>query len=213
MANKCRIGFIGCGRVAENHRNAVARCANAELSAVGNWRMPHAQEVAKAWNIACMTPEEICASPDIDAVFVLTNSRTHFQYVKMALEGGKHVLVEKPVALDYREAEEMARLSEAHDRLCVPGHSYIYLPELLRMKRVMDEGGLGTPVSMFMREIYRMPDSLIPKYSGPIREVLCHQIYLMLVYMGVPRQVSAFAGCFRPEIQSGDEQVRRQCRL
>lgn len=207
MGNKCRIGFVGCGRVAENHKNSIARCAHAELVAISNWRMPHAQEVSDAWGIPCMTPEALCASPDIDAVFVLTNSQSHFKYVKMALEGKKHVLVEKPVALDYLEVAEMARLAAVHGRLCVPGHSYIYLPELLRMKRVMDEGGIGTPVSMFMREIYRMPDHFIPKYSGPIREVLCHQIYLMLAYMGIPREVSAFAGCFRPEIRSGDEHV------
>lgn len=207
MGPKCRIGFIGCGRVAENHRNAIAKCGNAELVAISNWKMSHAQEVADAWNINCLSPEELCSSPNIDAVFVLTNSQTHFRYVKMALEGKKHVLVEKPVALDYHDIEEMVRLSEKHDRLCIPGHSYIYLPELLRMKQVMDQGKLGIPVSMFMREIYRMPDHYIAKYSGPIREVLCHQIYLMIAYMGVPKQICAFTGCFRPEITSGDEQV------
>jgi len=207
MGNRCRIGFIGCGLAAGFHKRSIERCEEAELVAVSNWRMSHAQEVAKEWGIPCVTPEELCARPDIDAVFVLTNSQSHFQYVKMALECGKHVLVEKPVSMDYREIEEMARLAKAHDRLCMPGHSYIYLPELLRMKRVMDEGGLGTPVSMFMREIYRMPDSYIPKYSGPIRETLCHQLYLMLAYIGKPRQISAFTGSFRPEVKTGDEQV------
>ena len=71
----------------------------------------------------------------------------------------------------------------------------------------MDQGKLGTPVSMFMREIYKMPDHYIAKYSGPTREVLCHQIYLMIAYLGIPKQLSAFTGCFRPEITSGDEQV------
>ena len=208
MMERCRIGFIGCGRVAENHRIAIVRCPDAVLAAVSNWRMPHAQQVAHNWNVPCMTPEELCSNQDIDAVFVLTNNQTHMHYVRMALEGGKHVLVEKPVALNAHEVEEMICLQKQYGRLLMPGHSYIYLPELMRMKRVMDENGLGRPVSMFMKEIYRMPDALVGKYSGPTREVLCHQIYLMLAYMGMPARVSAFSGLFRRELYPwGDETV------
>lgn len=208
VQEKVRIGFIGCGRVAENHYKAVAACDSARLIAVADINEKLTLEKAKNWGTYSMTCEEICQSEDIDAIFVLTPCETHYMYVEKALAGGKHVLVEKPVSFDYHEIERMNELAKKAGRLCMPGHSYIYLPELQRMVGIINNKEIGIPTSLFMSEIYFMPQDLIMKYHGPLQEVMCHQIYLMLAYMGIPCRVQAFTGCFRRvEIPTNDEQV------
>jgi len=205
---KIRVGFIGCGRVAENHYKAVLNCTSARLTAVSDINESLAMERAKNWGARFVPCNEICNSEDVDAVFVLTPCETHYQYVERALSAGKHVLVEKPVSLDYREIEKMGELADKAGRVCMPGHSYIYLPELQRMLKMVRKKEIGIPTSMFMSEIYLMPQELVAKYHGPLQEVLCHQIYLMLAYMGTPSRIHAFAGCFRKAlIPTGDEQV------
>lgn len=205
---KIRVAFVGCGRVAENHYKALMNCRSAELAAVSDINESLALKRALDWKTRFMPIEKLLCSEEIEAVFVLTPCHTHYEYVEKALTCGKHVLVEKPTSLDYHEVEKMAQLSEKNGRVCMPGHSYIYLPELQRMLKLIRNGEIGTPVSMSMSEIYLMPPDLIMKYNGPLQEVMCHQIYLMLAYMGIPRRVQAFAGCFRKNlISTDDEQV------
>ena len=69
---------------------------------------------------------EIVVSPDTDAVVVVTPTTTHFPLAKLALESRKHVLVEKPPAMRGEEMEELVRLSEERDLVCMPGHLLLY---------------------------------------------------------------------------------------
>lgn len=64
--------------------------------------------------------------------------------------------------------------------VCMPGHSYIYLPELIRMKRALEGKRLGVPAYVYLSEMYYMPKELAVKYTGPETDVLCHQLYLCL---------------------------------
>jgi len=143
----------------------------------------------------------------IDVVFVLTPTESHFSYAKMALQQGKHVLVEKPVSYESGEIAELETLSRRHKVVCVPGHSYLYLAEINRMVNAARAGMIGKPFYLFMSEIYRMPDEYLPRYHGPLREVLCHQIYMLLAILGAPRRVQGFASSFRSLPQGTEEQV------
>jgi predicted dehydrogenase len=203
-----RIAFFGCGRVAESHASALRRIANARLAGVYDSNEALGRMKAEAWDTTFMTIEEILDSEDIDAIYVLTPMESHYEYAKRALEHGKHVLIEKPVSGCIADIHELIRLSGEWGKVCMPGHSYLYMPEISRMQRLAQEGRIGNLTSMFMSEIYLMPDELACKYHGPTVEVLCHHIYLMLALLGVPRRIQSFAGCFRKElITSLDEQV------
>lgn len=203
-----KIGFIGCGRVAENHFKAILKCDGAQLVAVSDINENLASFRAKEWGVSFISPEEICNNREIDAVFVLTPFDSHFYYSAKLLQNGKHVLVEKPVSMDILEIKEMEKIANQERKMCMPGHSYIYLPELERFKKTIFNGEIGKVVSMFSSEIYFMPEELIKKYHGPLQEVLCHHLYLMLAYIGMPLRVQAFKGCFRSDqIPTGDEQL------
>lgn len=203
-----RVGFIGCGRVSENHYRAVKKCENAQLVAVGDIDVNLANLRAQEWGVVALPCEEICSEDTIDAVFVLTPPSTHCSYAMRALARGKHVLVEKPVSFSLSEIKALRRMAEETGKVCMPGHSYIYLPELERGMRLVREGNIGEPVVMYMSEIYFMPPDLTRRYLGPTNEVLWHHIYLMLAYLGLPERVQAFCGCFRHnDVPTGDEQV------
>lgn len=170
--------------------------------------MERVKAKAAHWGVTAVeTPEQLLAMDSIDAVFVLSPTESHFTHAAMAIRQGKHVLVEKPVSYELEEIAELERLAKHHGLQCVPGHSYLYLPEISRMVRHMREGRIGAPYYLFMSEIYRMPEAYLARYHGPLREVLCHEIYIMLSLLGVPRKVQGFSSSFRSMPRSTEEQV------
>lgn len=206
-----RIAFIGCGRVAQSHAEALRRVDNARLVAAYDRDETFGRARAAAWGVSFRALDELLDADDIDAVYVLTPMESHYAYAKRALERGKHVLIEKPVSDDVEGIRELSRLAARQGKACMPGHSYLYVPEIARMQRLVRQSQIGRPASMFMSEIYRMPDELAAKYHGPTVEVLCHHLYLMLALLGTPERVQAFAGCLRDgAIPTGDEQVSVQ---
>lgn len=215
MADKrVNVGFIGCGRVANNFFKAVTKCSTARLAAVSDIDEKKGREMGRKWDTDFLPVNEVCASEKLDVIFVLTPMEHHYGYTVEALQNGKHVLVEKPVSFVADEIRHMIRLRNETGKMCVPGHNYIYLPELSRMKQLISQDEIGIPRWMFMSEIYRMPSELLGKYHGPTVEVLWHAVYLMVAFLGVPEQVQAFSSCFRSEqISSGDEQVMVNARF
>lgn len=190
MGKKIRIGLIGCGRVAENHIISIHLCGSAEITAVGGGR--HSKEMGERLNVPVLEPDELCESALVDAVCVLTPPRTHYAYAMRAIQAGKHVLVEKPVSFSVEEIINMRRAAAEKGVICMPGHSYIYLPEIKRMKDVVGQRRLGVPGYFYMSEVYSMAADLAVKYDGPEIDVLCHELYLSLAFLGKPHKISAF---------------------
>ena len=208
VSRPVRIAFIGCGGVAELHRQAIMRCDEAQLTAVYDIDEVRGRSKAAEWKVAFRSLPEIVRASDIDAIYVLTPMEYHLDYARQALQNGKHVLIEKPVSVDLDGIRQLIELSNATGNVCMPGHSYLYLPEFRRMKRHLNAGTIGLPTAMFMSEIYLMPDEQVRRYQGPSIEVLCHQFYMMLALLGRPERVQAFAGSFRKELfPDGDEHV------
>jgi predicted dehydrogenase len=89
--------------------------------------------------------EELIAREDIDLVDVCTPSTTHFDLAWRALEAGKHVLCEKPVAYDYRETLRAAAFAKEKGVKTKLGFTFRYSPAMQYMKRLIDDGFVGTP--------------------------------------------------------------------
>lgn len=86
---------------------------------------------------------EILNNPDIKAICVVTPSHTHFKLVKMALEAGKHVYVEKPISTVAQEARKLKDLAEEKGLVLMIGHLLLYHPAVNRLKMLVQEGVLG----------------------------------------------------------------------
>ena len=79
----------------------------------------------------------------VEAVAIATPPRTHYTLVRKALEAGKHVLVEKPLATHARQAAELVELADERDLVLMPGHTFLYSPPVNKVRDLMREDVLG----------------------------------------------------------------------
>lgn len=87
--------------------------------------------------------EEVLDDDDVEGVVVATPAVTHASIASRALEAGKHVLVEKPLAVSVRDAEALLQVAATHDRIVMVGHVLEYHPAFLRLRALAQEGVLG----------------------------------------------------------------------
>ncbi len=148
-AEKLRIGVIGVGLLGERHTRFWAQQPDVELVAVADGRLDRAQEVAGRWNVpaAYQSAEELIERARPDAVSVATPDFVHREPVVAALQGGAHVLVEKPLALTTEDARAMIAAAERADRRLMVNHSMRWVPSYSVLKSSIVAGELGEPVS------------------------------------------------------------------
>jgi predicted dehydrogenase len=186
------VAFIGAGDIAVLHAAAVKKVPGARL--VGLWNRSQDRARQRAAEFGCKvyaTPAEACADPAVDAVFILTNLETHFEYTKLALENGKHVLVEKPVGVSVAEIEEMDRLAKAKGLVVVPGHNYVYEQSMQRTRDLVQNGDLGKIVSAYVMYNIHHPEEVAKRYPGVVRQILTHHSYILLYLVGKPVELCA----------------------
>jgi predicted dehydrogenase len=101
--------------------------------------------VARRFPHVRTTPQlgEVLADPTIDAVVVATPPQSHYALVKAALQAGKHVLVEKPLATNSADARELAALAAEQGLLLMPGHTFIYSPAVNAVRDLIQKGDIG----------------------------------------------------------------------
>ena len=109
--------------------------------------MERAQEQAAAFGIPDATDnfDALLARTDLDAVAIATPPAAHFEMVMAALAAGKHVLCEKPFALDAAEARAMHEAATAAGLTAMVAHEFRWTPQRAHLKQLIDEGYLGTP--------------------------------------------------------------------
>jgi len=86
---------------------------------------------------------QVLEDREIEAVVVSSPAGLHYQHTRLAIEHGKHVFVEKPIALDITQAVELVRLAEACQRVLMVGHLLLYHPAVRQLKGYVDTGALG----------------------------------------------------------------------
>jgi predicted dehydrogenase len=190
------VGFVGAGDISILHARAVQRCPGAKL--VGLWNRSQDRAVQRAKEFGCKnyeSPESLVKDPAIQAVFVLTNLETHLEFTKLALNAGKHVLVEKPVGVSVAEIEEMKRLADAKKLVCMPGHNYIYEAGMNRSKELIEAGDLGRLVSCYAMYNIHHPEEVAKRYPGVVRQILTHNSYILLYLLGKPKRLCAMKAC------------------
>ncbi|MGN6870652.1 MAG: Gfo/Idh/MocA family oxidoreductase [Solirubrobacteraceae bacterium] len=87
--------------------------------------------------------ERALADPSVDAVIIATPVHTHYALAVQALEAGKHVFVEKPLAQSTEQADDLAELAKERGRILMCGHTFLYSPPVRAVKRMIESGTLG----------------------------------------------------------------------
>src|SRR6185437_15949460 len=132
-----RIAVAGCGYWGANLvRNFAALDA---LAGVVDARPEVAASFAAKYNAPVLTWEQALASVDVEAVAIATPAETHDRLVKQALDAGKHVFVEKPLALRYAEGVKLAAEAERRGLVLMVGHLLQYHPAFIRLLALVRE--------------------------------------------------------------------------
>ena len=141
-----RIGFVGCGRVtAELHLPALARLEGVEAVALADPDTACARRVAGEFGIARVHPDAatLAADPAVDLVAVCSPPRHHAEGALAALTAGRHVFVEKPLALDLEQAAAVVAAAAASDRVAAAGFNLRVHRQVVAAREALAEGRLG----------------------------------------------------------------------
>ena len=211
---KTRIAFLGAGDISLLHAQAIADCPDAEL--VGLWSIDDELNREKAQHFGCAvyeSSEALVADPEVDAVFILTNLETHDHYATLAMEAGKHVLVEKPVAATIDELHCLKATADKNRVLLFPGHNYVYEPALQRTRALLDSGRLGKLVAIYVHYHIHHPEEVARRYPGVVRHILTHHGYLLRYLGGNPTAVSAMKSMVHYDEFDGEDLAMVNLRL
>ena len=145
---RLRVALLGAGSWAQKaHLPGFTRDERCEVVVICDPELEKAEALAAEFGIPESTSDwrATIARADIDIVDICTPSATHEELAFAALEGGKHVLCEKPVAYDYRETQRAAALARARGLKTKLGFTFRYAPAMQYMRQLIVDGFIGTP--------------------------------------------------------------------
>ncbi|MGB8915074.1 MAG: Gfo/Idh/MocA family oxidoreductase [Candidatus Sulfotelmatobacter sp.] len=140
-----KTAILGTGFMGRVHLEAVRRLGFVEAVALAGRNLDAARRLGAGFSLATISSDyhEILRDPAIDAVHICTPNAEHFSMAKEALEAGKHVICEKPLATSVKEGEELVSLAKLQGlRNCVC-HNLRYYPMVQQMWRMREDGDLG----------------------------------------------------------------------
>lgn len=197
---KIRIGVIGAGTIAEvGHLPYYQKHPNVELSAIVDMNFPRAQSIAQKFGIpnAYQTAEELFESEQIDAVSICTSNNSHIPLARLAFENGADVLIEKPIGIDYTDANQLAKEASNKKRICMVGMTHRFRNDANAMKRFIDNGDVGDIYYAKARILRRRgtPSGWFTDKSisggGPLMDIGVHVLDLAWWILGKPEPRSA----------------------
>jgi predicted dehydrogenase len=143
-----RVGVLGAGAWARGaHLPGYRRDPRCRVVAIADTDIERAREAAREFDIpdAVANAADVVGRDDVDLIDVCTPSHTHFELAWSALEAGKHVLCEKPVAYDFRDTRRARDLARARRLKTKVGLTFRYSPAMRYMRELVAGGFIGTP--------------------------------------------------------------------
>lgn len=147
-------GFIGCGEVTEKKSGPAFNEINgSQIVAVMSRSEKKARSYAERHNIPkwYTDPQELLDDPDVNAVYIATPPSSHATFAIMAMNAGKPVYVEKPLAADYDDCARINHVSEQTGVPCFVAYYRRYLPYFTRVKEMIDNGVIGKVINVQIR--------------------------------------------------------------
>ncbi|MGI9601679.1 MAG: Gfo/Idh/MocA family protein [Acidimicrobiales bacterium] len=147
MTNPLRFGIVGTGKIAGSFAGDFPKVAGAELVAVASRSQESAEQFAHDHDIARAhgSYEALADDPDVDVVYVATPHSRHADDTCLLLDQGKHVLCEKPFALNAAQSARMIERAEANDRFLMEAMWARFSPSWIEGKKQLEAGAIGDP--------------------------------------------------------------------
>ncbi|MGZ5600551.1 MAG: Gfo/Idh/MocA family protein [Methylobacter sp.] len=209
---KLRWGILGAARINERLMPAIAEASNAELVAIAS-RRPG----AAAQKLAQYAPQQqartydnletLLDDPEIDAVYLPLSNREHAEWTLLAIERGKHVLCEKPMALTVADIDAIQAAAQRHNVTVMEGFMYRFHPQHARVRELLDSGLIGeirsvrSSFSFMMKpaRLYRLAEN-VANGGGAMWDIGCYAIHAARMFINEPALSVTAIGKF---IESG----------
>ncbi len=204
---KIRIGLIGAGNIGNVHLQEFGKLKDeCEFVAVTDTFLPLAEQRAQQYGIPVVSasPEELIRREDVDVVIVAVPNQAHAPLTILALEHGKHVLVEKPMGLDSAAAKEIVRAQQRTGKTVMVAHQMRWEPLSLQVKDQIDRGELGkiytAKTGWYRRKGIPGWGTWFTRHDqaggGPLIDIGVHMLDLAFFLMGEPKPVSVYGSTY-----------------
>jgi len=204
-SKKVRVGMIGCGGISGLHITNLKNIPGVEVIAACDINEEAAEAAAKQHEIPHVFTDykKLLKLKEIDAVSICTPNFFHAEPAIAAARAGKHVMVEKPMAMTAKEAQAMVDASKKARKVLVVGFQYRYDPKTRLLKRAIDAGEFGKILYVRCQAMRRRG---IPNWGvfgrkelqggGPLIDIGVHIMETAHYLMGKPQPVAASGNCY-----------------
>ncbi len=210
MGERLRWGILATGWIAELFVADLNLHGHA-VTAVGSRHQASADAFAARFGIrrAHGSYEALCADPEVDAIYVATPHPMHAANARLALEHGKHVLVEKAFTVNAREAQAIVDLAADRGLVILEAMWTRFLPHMLRVREIVRSGVLGEIRSVIADHTQDLPDDPAHRLNalelggGALLDLGIYPISFTFDVLGAPRSIAATAQ-FKPTGADGN---------
>lgn len=205
------IGIVGVGFMGWIHFLAIQRSEQLKLKAIcsrdakkraGDWRGiqgnfgPPGEEVDLTGVAAYESLDELLADDSIDCVDLCLPPHVHYEAALKSLRAGKHVFLEKPMALKANECEEIVAVAESVGKQVMVGHVLPFFPEYVHARKLIDSGEYGALLGGTFKRVISDPQWLDDFYDaervgGPLLDLHVHDAHLIRLLFGMPTEVAS----------------------
>jgi len=144
---KLRVAFVGCGRISDLHQMGYRGREDAEIVALCDVNEKNARAKAKLWGVPQVYRDfnELLKNPEIDLVELLVPHNLHCDMTLQALKAGKHVSVQKPMAMNLEEADRMISAADSSGQVLRIYENFVFYPPNVKAKELLIKGEIGEP--------------------------------------------------------------------
>lgn len=194
-----RWGIVGSGKIAQKFARAIAALPQCELSAVCATSMEKATAFAEKFHI----PNAFCAHTamavldEMDAVYIATPHSSHFPCAEIYIKAGKHILCEKPLCVNARQAEQLQALAQKHQVFLMEAMWVRFLPAINKAKELVESGVLGEIRSLRCSVCSAVPNDCARMYrnelaGGALLDTGVYPLHFARAFLGDPASITAF---------------------
>jgi UDP-N-acetyl-2-amino-2-deoxyglucuronate dehydrogenase len=209
-----RFGLVGCGGISTQHIEAMNATPGARLVAVTSKSAERARSTGEKWSVDWTADlDELLSRDDIDAVAVTSPSGFHAEIALAALRHGKHVIVEKPLAITVADADAVIAEGRSQGRLIAAVSQRRFEPVIQALKAAVDGGGLGRVALIVAESLNYRPQSYYDSAAwrgtraldgGVLMNQAIHEVDLVCWLGGPVASVAAHIATLGHEMESED---------
>lgn len=192
-----KVGILGSGFMGGTHARAFAKLPDVQVIAVSSRSLDKARALAQEVGAVPTTDDmAVINDPEIQAISNTLPTHLHKQYTIAALQAGKHVLLEKPFALNVAECDAMIRAQKKSGKILMVAHVLRFWPEYVALEKFVQSGALGKPISAVASRLSQRPawadwfgDPTLS--GGAVLDLLIHDLDALNWILGKPQTIYA----------------------